>query len=116
MDSPQIELAARNMVARVGKPITKPHPKVPGVSVAKSMGDILYDESVIKGWGQLGPDLALYLLTLYSDPRGSNLRNEVAHGLLKPEAMQAGLTLWLVHTLLLLGAWKFPKEDSAKGE
>ena len=113
---PQIELAARNMVARVGKPITKPHPKVPGVSVAKSMGDILYDESVIKGWGQLGPDLALYLLTLYSDPRGSNLRNEVAHGLLKPEAMQAGLTLWLVHTLLLLGAWKFPKEDSAKGE
>jgi lysyl-tRNA synthetase class 1 len=48
------------------------------------------------------------LATLYADPRGPNLRNEVAHGLLSREQMQEGTVLWLIQTILLLGLWRSP--------
>lgn len=49
-----------------------------------------------------GPDLRLHLMALYSDPRGWNLRNRLAHGLLRASEVDAGLTVWLIQTLRLL--------------
>jgi lysyl-tRNA synthetase class 1 len=100
---PQVEHALRQIVGNLGKPVTRAHPTVAGVSVAIGMGDILYSKEITDA---LGPDLTLYFLALYADPRGLNLRNELAHGLLKASHAHAGLVMWVIHTLLVLGVWK----------
>ncbi len=100
---PQIELAIRSIAGKLGKPVTKAHPAVKGASVVIGLGDILYSEEITQ---PLGPDLTLYFLALYADPRGFNLRNEVAHGLLNIGAMNDHLVRLLIHTLLVLGVWK----------
>jgi lysyl-tRNA synthetase, class I len=105
---PQIEHGLRSILGKLGKPTTKPHPKVAGVSLAMNMGDILYDSEIAVKLGVMGPNVVLYLLALYADPRGFNLRNEFAHGLLRPEEINPGLLLWLMHTLLVFGAWRLP--------
>ncbi len=52
------------------------------------------------------PDLTLYFLALYVDPHGKNLRNQVAHGLIKPGEVSEHLGRLLIHTLLVFGVWK----------
>ncbi len=44
------------------------------------MGEILYNQKVAEA---LGPDVTLHFQALYADPRGMNLRNEIAHGLIE---------------------------------
>lgn len=100
---PQVEKGLRSIVAKLGKPITKPHTTIADVGVVVTMGDILYNEELAK---ELGPDLTLYFLALYADPRGNNLRNLVAHGIIKPEFVSADLVQWVIHTLLVFGLWK----------
>jgi lysyl-tRNA synthetase class 1 len=102
---PQIEHGLRSIVRKLGKPTTKPH-KLPGLSLALNMGDVLYDDEITSKLGASGASLVLYLHTLYTDPRGFNLRNEVAHGLLRSQEIHPGLLLWVMHTLLVYGAWK----------
>ncbi|KRQ92559.1 DUF4209 domain-containing protein [Bradyrhizobium valentinum] len=100
---PQIERALRKLADDLGVPITRGHPVVSETSVAIGMGEILYNEKVAEA---LGPDVTLHLQALYADPRGMNLRNQIAHGL-----MDAGQFYWhignlIVHSLLVLGCWK----------
>ncbi|RXG96109.1 DUF4209 domain-containing protein [Bradyrhizobium sp. C-145] len=100
---PQVEYALRKVADDLGVPITKAHPVVSEASVAIGMGEILYNEKVAEA---LGPDVTLHLQALYADPRGMNLRNQIAHGL-----MEAGQFYWhpanlIVHSLLMLGLWK----------
>jgi lysyl-tRNA synthetase class 1 len=99
---PQVEHALRSIAGQLGRPVTKAHAKVPGVSISIGMGDILYSDEIAEA---LGPDLTLYFLALYADPRGLNLRNEVAHGLLGTSAIGDHLGRLLIHTLLVLGVW-----------
>jgi hypothetical protein len=103
---PQIESALRRLVAKLGKPTTKAHPAIDGVGVVIGMGDMLYpkggDTEIIDA---LGPDLTLHFLALYADPRGLNLRNDLAHGLLRANSLQPGAASRIIHTLLLLGVW-----------
>ncbi len=100
---PQIERGLRGIVAKLGKPVTKSRPTDVDVGVAFGMGDILYSEELTQA---LGPDLTLYFLALYADPRGRNLRNRVAHGLIEPELCDGNLVRLLIHTLLVFGFWK----------
>jgi len=100
---PQIERALRTIVGQLGRPTTKAHPSISGVSVVLNMGDILYNDEIKK---TLGDDISLYLSALYADPRGHNLRNQLAHGLLDAEDMAESIANLLVHTLLVLGVWK----------
>lgn len=100
---PQVESGLRGIVSQLGKPVTKAHPNVKGASVALTMGDILYSPELTEA---LGPDLTLYFLALYADPRGTNLRNDVAHGLIKPSEISEHLMQLLIHTLLVFGVWK----------
>jgi lysyl-tRNA synthetase class 1 len=83
--------------------VTKPYASVPGVSVAIRVGDILYVDDIR---GALGPELTLHFQTLYADPRGFNLRNKVAHGLLDADEIDAGLASRVIHTLLIFGIWE----------
>ncbi len=99
---PQIELGLRGIVAALGKPITRSHPKVPGVGVAIGMGEILYSEEIAAA---LGEDLTLHFKSVYADPRGFNLRNDLAHGLLGPRRINRGQAIRQIHTLLVLGIW-----------
>jgi lysyl-tRNA synthetase class 1 len=99
---PQVEHGLRQIVGKLGRPVTRAHPSVSGISVAVGMGDILYSVETTE---LLGPDLTLYFLALYADPRGINLRNQLAHGLLVGQA-PVGLVKWVVHTLLVFGIWK----------
>jgi hypothetical protein len=100
---PQIERGLRGIVAKLGKPVTKAHSTVAGVGVAIGMGDILYSEELSLA---LGPDLSLYFLALYADSRRMNLCNRMAHGLIKPEAIDENLVRFLIHTLLVFGVWR----------
>ncbi len=100
---PQAESGLRGIAGQLGKPVTKAHPTVAGASVALAMGDILYSEELTEA---LGPDLTLYFLALYADPRGLNLRNQVAHGLIKPGEVSEHLLRLVIHTLLVFGVWK----------
>ncbi|MCX5724163.1 MAG: DUF4209 domain-containing protein [Nitrospirae bacterium] len=102
---PQIELGLRGIVAALGKPITKPHPTVPGVSMAIGMGDILYSKETKEIRATLGEDMTLHFLAVYADPRGFNLRNDLAHGLLRPDRINRRQAIRLIHTLLVLGIW-----------
>jgi len=108
---PQIERAMRDIAGQLGKPVTKAHPKVKGASVSINLGDILYADDITQ---KLGADLSLYFLSLYADPRGLNLRNELAHGQLELASMTDHLARLLIHTLLVLGLWKELAESYAK--
>lgn len=99
---PQVEMGLRKIVDKLGRPITKAHPKIPGASVVVNMGDILYMKEVTD---VLGRDITLHLLTLYADPRGFNLRNEMAHGFMSSDQMDAAHAARIIHTLMLLGVW-----------
>lgn len=100
--TPQVELALRTIVGRMGRPTTKAHPTVKAASVVLNMGDILYNDELRAAFG---PDISLHFISLYADPRGHNLRNQMAHGTLEAEAMHQGTANLLIHTLLVLGVW-----------
>ena len=98
---PQIERGLRNIVAQIGLPVTKPHPTIADVGVAITMGDILYRAEITEA---LGPDLTLHFLALFADPRGFNLRNQVAHG--QVDDVTSSVVEMLILTLLIFGAWR----------
>lgn len=99
---PQVETGLRAIVEKLGKPTTKAHPKIRGTSVAINMGDILYSAEVTDA---LGADITLHLLTLYTDSRGLNYRNDMAHGLMTANEMNAGTAARVIHSLLVVGIW-----------
>ena len=74
----------------------------------------MYSDETIAAIGPMGSAIKLYFLALYIDPRGRNLRNEFAHGLLGPGDIGPDMLLWVVHTLLLLGLWE-PQTSADSG-
>jgi hypothetical protein len=67
------------------------------------MGEILNNAKVAEA---LGPDTTLHFQALYADPRGMNLRNEVAHGMMSSDRFYFHLGNLVVQSLLILGLWK----------
>jgi len=100
---PQVERGLRGIVKQMDMPVTKAHPNIERVSVALSMGDILYKPDVVE---QLGPNLTLHFRALYADPRGHNLRNLIAHGLIKPERINRYVANLVMHSFLVFGVWQ----------
>jgi len=72
------------------------------------MGELLFNQETVEVLGPHGDDLVLHLRVLCTDPRGRNFRNDVAHGLLPAQAMNEAAANWLVHAVILLGAWLSP--------
>ncbi|MCK1407110.1 DUF4209 domain-containing protein [Bradyrhizobium sp. 76] len=100
---PQVEHALRKIADDLGVPVTKAHPAVSEASVVIGMGEILHNEKIAE---VLGPDVTLHLQALYTDPRGMNLRNQIAHGLVDAGQFHWHLGNLIVHSLLILGLWK----------
>lgn len=100
---PQAEHGLRAIAASVGVPVTKPHPATQDASVSIGMGDILANDKVL---AVIGEDIALHFRALYSDPRGMNLRNRVAHGLYSSQSLNPHIVRLVVHSLLVFGIWQ----------
>jgi hypothetical protein len=100
---PQVERGLRGIVSQLGLPVTKPHPTISGAGVVIGMGEFLYSKEVTEA---LGPDLTLYFLANYADPRGFNLRNRIAHGMMDVGHIALAVASRVMHTLLVIGMWK----------
>ena len=70
-----------------------------GLEVA-TLGPILADEAVIRF---LGSDLAQSLVAVFTTPRGLNVRNTTAHGLLEPDQDQRGTAVLALMGVLTAG-------------
>jgi lysyl-tRNA synthetase class 1 len=112
---PQVEAGFRTLAGRGGRPTTKPHPQMKQARMVVTFGDMLVEETAAT-LGKLGRDIVLHLRALYADPRGHNFRNDLSHGLAAFESIDAGIMLWVVHSLLLLGAWLKPIEPAPDGQ
>jgi lysyl-tRNA synthetase, class I len=110
---PQIEAAFRRMAGVLGRPTTKPHPQMTRARMVIPLGELLWAPETAQALGDLGGDLVLHMRTLYTDPRGHNLRNDLAHGLIASTSINATTALLVIHTLLLLGSWLEPKATVA---
>jgi lysyl-tRNA synthetase class 1 len=96
---PQVEDILRNFLGHLGRPTLKTIRNHPGIMDAKSMNDILNDERIRT---VLTENLWRYLEVVYIDKRGMNLRNDLAHGLLAPNAFNRHVADRVFHTLLAL--------------
>lgn len=108
---PQIERALVELIHKVGGSSKKPHRTGRGVMQSKSLNDALADDRVRS---VLGEDLTMYLTATLSHPKGMNIRNDVCHGLLEPEAFTKSMSERVLHTLAALSlVRKEPDDPSA---
>jgi len=96
---PQVEDILRNFLGHLGRPTLKTVKGHPGVMDARSMNEVLRDEQMRS---VLTENLWRYLEVVYVDKRGLNLRNNLAHGLLSPDAFSRYVADRVFHTLLAL--------------
>lgn len=83
-----------------------------GIMQEKSLNDILEGEAAIAQC--LGNDVVQYLRALLSDPRGFNLRNRLAHGLVAALEFSRALSARALHVLLVLSLLRQHDETCAE--
>jgi hypothetical protein len=97
---PQLEHILRNFMARLGLATRKRVRGHGGVTDTKGMNDVLQDMRVRE---VLTENLWRYLTVVYVERKGGmNLRNDLAHGLLRPESFNQHTADRVLHTLLAL--------------
>ncbi len=95
---PQVEAAVREMLIAAGESPMKRDDRDGGFQ-SMGMGTILVHEALVK---TMDPTLRLHLRSLYTAPKGHNLRNALAHGLATPSHFGRGMANWVVHSLLAI--------------
>jgi len=100
----QFESVLRNLLQIAERPIA-----IPGQRLA-TLGSLLDDEVFAN---VAGIDLKRYYELVLSDSQGLNLRNDVAHGLMKPESMNKSVVELVIYLLLTLT--RFRVERSRPG-
>ena len=106
---PQIEHTLRHFVGRIGLPTRRTVRNHPGITDAKNMNDILGDPRVQE---KLTENLWRYLMVVYIDRRGLNLRNNLAHGLARAEDFNRHIADRVFHTLIALSLMRAPKKPA----
>lgn len=109
---PQVEAACRDLLAALGAPVMKHDPMTGGFEVI-GLGGVLNHPAFRRG---VPKDIRFHLKALYSDPRGINLRNHLAHGIAHVGLLGLGLANWVVHSILLLALLRIrqrPIEEKA---
>lgn len=110
---PHVEHVLRQLLRMLGKPTNKHRRADLTVMVEKTLNDILEHEQVIRDF--LGEDIVTYLRVVLCDPRGLNVRNRVAHGLMEAASFNRLVSDRLFHIVLLLalirGTEGPPSED-----
>jgi lysyl-tRNA synthetase class 1 len=100
---PQIEDAFRCLARGLGEPVTKEKRGQKGWEVSANLGDLLSMEKVK---AEVGEDIHFWIRAIFADARGMNLRNLVAHGLASREAASYYNCDLIIHSMLMLGAYK----------
>jgi Domain of unknown function (DUF4209) len=95
---PQLEVILRQILLKNSIPIEK---NERGAISTKEMGGILSEKEVKK---ILGAEFTAYLQLKFTDKEGMNIRNEVAHGLMKGEKFNHLLSCSLIYVALQLCA------------
>ncbi|MBI5570725.1 MAG: DUF4209 domain-containing protein [Desulfomonile tiedjei] len=94
---PQFECCLRRMFAQAGYPTTTS--REGGTQYEQPLGSFLKQEDVKSA---LGPNFHKYVEMVMVDQTGFNLRNDVAHGLIRPEECNETNTLMVIHLFLIL--------------
>ncbi|BDA78568.1 hypothetical protein LPTSP3_g14980 [Leptospira kobayashii] len=102
---PQIESGLRNLLETCGGVIWK-QGRSSGY-LLKNLDEILRDEIIQT---ILEDDLSLYFRTLFTDQRGWNLRNKIAHGISHISDFSITTSDRVLHALLCLGLFKLEKK------
>lgn len=100
---PQIEDAFRSLARNLGESVTKEKRGQRGWEVSVNLGDLLSMEKVK---AEVGEDVHFWIKSVFSDARGMNLRNLVAHGLASREVATYINCELVIHSMLILGAYK----------
>jgi len=100
---PQIEAALRNLLIGLGGSVMITDPNNSGAFQTIGFGKIINHKVFID---KVPSDIRFHLKALYSDQRGLNLRNDIAHGLINVNLLNMTVADWVVHTLLLIGCMK----------
>ncbi|MDL5045241.1 DUF4209 domain-containing protein [Oscillatoria amoena NRMC-F 0135] len=95
---PQIEEAIRNLIEITGGVVLK-QSRTGGYNL-RTFDDILRDKNVYEVFSE---DLTNYFITLFTDQRGWNLRNNVCHGLANPNTFDYQTADRVLHALLFIG-------------
>ena len=102
---PVVEAVLRDIYTEIGGNPLKPRKNCGGFDVI-GMGQILSSE-IFKE--RFRPDIRLHLKALYTDARGMNLRNELAHGLLHYSRINQRTANLVIHTMLMLASLRSPE-------
>lgn len=98
---PQIEQSMRNLLEiNRGSVYTFKNNGYP----YKTFDTVLREPAVAEN---LGEDHATYFRLLFTEQKGINLRNEMAHGMMRPEKFTKSLSAIVLHSLLCLGMIRF---------
>lgn len=95
---PQAEAALREWLSALGESPMAEDRHAGGFKVI-GMGDVLRAKSFKE---QVHPTLTHHLRAFYTDPKGLNLRNRIAHGLASSEILNIGTANWVIHSLLAI--------------
>jgi len=96
---PQLEEVIRNMLRRGGIQTTSLKNEKTIITQEKSLNDLLLNEEVKKIFGE---SLDWYMRIILTERMGLNLRNEVAHGLIKYEQCSFNNLNKIIHIFILL--------------
>jgi hypothetical protein len=107
---PQIEAVIRNLEEKTGGSVFKQLRN--GGFNYKTLEDMLWDENIKNVFGILGEDVTFYFRTLFTDPRGWNLRNNICHGISTPETLNVVAADRVFHSLLCLSLVRNRREDN----
>ena len=97
---PQVEAALREILIAMGESALKPNRDSGGFDVLP-MGSILHTESFKT---RFDPTARLHLRALYTEGKGLNVRNKLAHGVLGENFLGRGVANWVIHSLLLIAS------------
>lgn len=109
---PHVEAALRDVLAALGGAVTRPDSSGGGFHVIL-LGDVLNHER-FKTY--IPEDIRFHFKVLYQDPRGLNVRNELAHGLAVFELFGLGLANLVVHSVILIGTFRVERRVAQENE
>ena len=109
---PQVEAACRDLLAALGAPVMRQDPNTGGFEVI-GMGAALSHPGFRAG---VHKDIRFHLRALYTDPRGINLRNHLAHGLTHVGLLGMGVANWVVHSILLLAILRIKQRPASTSD
>jgi hypothetical protein len=98
---PQVEAALRVLCTESGGSIMSRN-RVGGFNV-DGMGAVLHEAALR---ATMPADFRFHLASLFTDPRGLNVRNHLAHGMSLPQTLSTYLCNWLVHAVLMLAFFR----------